>query len=128
MGIGVTETNDNLDYDLLKTQRDEDRKMAYSTSTSVVIDEVDYLLIAMEEVYLFFQFISYDYEKNSIITSNKSFGNWQELFADPVITTVILDADSIIVKLLTLEGIAIDTKAIVLHSRKMFFNKEVIKI
>lgn len=128
MDIGVTDTNYNLNYDLLKTQRDEDRKMAYLTSSSVVIDEVDYLLIAMEVVYLFSQFISYGYEKNSIITSNKSFGDWQELFADPVITTVILDANSIIVKLLTLEDIAIDSKAIVLHSRKMFFNKEVIKI
>jgi len=128
MDIDVTVTNYNLNYDLLKTQRYEDRKMAYLTSSSVVIDEVDYLLIAMEVVYLFSQFISYGYEKNSIITSNKSFGDWQELFADFVITTIILDANSIIVKLLTLEDIAIDSKAIVLQSRKMFFNKEVIKI
>ena len=38
------------------------------------------------------QFISYRNEKSStIINSNKSFGDWQELFADPVITTGILD-------------------------------------
>jgi len=32
------------------------------------------------------------YERSStIITSNKSFGDWQELFGDPVIATAILD-------------------------------------
>jgi DNA replication protein DnaC len=44
------------------------------------------------EAYLFFQFVSYRYEKSStIITSNKSFADWQELFGDPVIATAILD-------------------------------------
>jgi DNA replication protein DnaC len=43
-------------------------------------------------IYLFFQFVSHRYEKNStIITSNKSFADWQELFGDPVIATAILD-------------------------------------
>jgi len=44
------------------------------------------------EAYLFFQFISYRYEKSStILTSNKSFGDWQELFGDAVIAAAILD-------------------------------------
>jgi hypothetical protein len=44
------------------------------------------LPIDSREAYLFFQFISYRYEKNStIITSNKNFSDWQELFADLVI-------------------------------------------
>jgi DNA replication protein DnaC len=44
------------------------------------------------EAYLFFQFISYRYEKSStIITSNKSFSDWQELFGDAVIASAILD-------------------------------------
>jgi DNA replication protein DnaC len=45
-----------------------------------------------EEAYLFFQFVSHHYERSStIITSNKSFGDWQEIFGDPVIATAILD-------------------------------------
>jgi DNA replication protein DnaC len=81
-----------MDSLIKKLRENKDRKMAYLTSTLVVVDEVGYLPITTEEAYLFFQFISYRYEKNSIvITSNKSFGDWQELFADPVITTAILD-------------------------------------
>jgi DNA replication protein DnaC len=58
----------------------------------VVVDEVGYLPIDSQEAYLFFQFVSYRYEKSStIITSNKSFGDWQELFGDPVIATAVLD-------------------------------------
>jgi len=58
----------------------------------VVVDEVGYLPVDSKEAYLFFQFVSHRYEKNStIITSNKSFADWQELFGDPVIATAILD-------------------------------------
>jgi DNA replication protein DnaC len=80
-------------HSLIKKLRENmERKKAYLTSTLVVVDEVGYLPIDTNEAYLFFQFISYRYEKSStIITSNKSFGDWQELFADPVITTAILD-------------------------------------
>jgi DNA replication protein DnaC len=42
--------------------------------------------------FVFFQFISSRYEKSSmIITSNKSFGEWQDLFGDQVIASAILD-------------------------------------
>lgn len=45
-----------------------------------------------QQAYLFFQFVSYRYEKSStIITSNKSFTDWQELFGDTVIASAILD-------------------------------------
>ena len=58
----------------------------------VVVDEVGYLPIDSREADLFFQFVSYRYEKSStILTSNKSFGDWQELFGDAVIATAILD-------------------------------------
>ena len=64
----------------------------YLTSSLVVVDEVGYLPVDSKQAYLFFQFVSHRYEKNStIITSNKSFGDWQELFDDPVIATAILD-------------------------------------
>lgn len=68
------------------------RQKAYLSSSLVVVDEVGYLPVTTQEAYLFFQFISYRYERSStIITSNKSFGDWQELFGDPVIATAILD-------------------------------------
>lgn len=70
----------------------QSRHKAYLSSTLVVVDEVGYLSVNPQEAYLFFQFISHRYERSStIITSNKSFGDWQELFGDPVIATAILD-------------------------------------
>jgi DNA replication protein DnaC len=81
-----------MDQLVKKIKENQARKKGYLTSPLVVVDEVGYLPIDTQEAYLFFQFISYRYEKSStIITSNKSFGDWQELFADPVITTAILD-------------------------------------
>jgi DNA replication protein DnaC len=48
--------------------------------------------LSREEAHLFFQFVSYRYERSStIITSNKSFTEWEELFGDPVVVTAILD-------------------------------------
>jgi DNA replication protein DnaC len=68
------------------------RGRSYYKSGLVVVDEVGYMPITREESHLFFQFISYRYEKAStIITSNKSFLEWGELFGDPVIVTAILD-------------------------------------
>jgi len=70
----------------------QSRHKAYLNSSLVVVDEVGYLSVAPQEAYLFFQFVSHRYERSStIVTSNKSFGDWQELFGDPVIATAILD-------------------------------------
>jgi hypothetical protein len=66
-----------------------DHKLAIRT---VVVDEVGYLPIDSREAYLFFQLVSHRYEHSStIITSNKSFTDWQELFGDAVIATAILN-------------------------------------
>ena len=65
---------------------------AFLSSNLVIVDEVGYLPVTSQEAYLFFQFVSYRYERSStIITSNKSFTDWQELFGDPVIASAILD-------------------------------------
>ncbi len=64
----------------------------YLNSSLVIVDEAGYLPITTEEAHLFFQFVSCRHEKSStIITSNKSFADWQELFNDPVIASAILD-------------------------------------
>jgi len=65
---------------------------SYYKSSLVVVDEVGYTPINREECNLFFRFIANRYEKAStIITSNKAFSDWAELFHDPIIVTAILD-------------------------------------
>ena len=64
----------------------------YQWSSLVVVDEVGYTPIDREECNLFYQFVAMRYERAStIITSNKAFDEWSELFHDPVIVTAILD-------------------------------------
>jgi DNA replication protein DnaC len=65
---------------------------SYYKSSLVIVDEVGYTPVNREECNLFFRFIANRYEKAStIITSNKAFSDWTELFHDPVIVTAILD-------------------------------------
>ena len=65
---------------------------SYYKSALVIVDEVCYTPIDREQCNLFFRFIANRYEKNStIITSNKAFTDWAELFHDPIIVTAILD-------------------------------------
>ena len=68
------------------------RGRSYHKSALVVVDEVGYTPIDREECNLFFRFIANRYEKaNTIITSNKAFSDWTELFHDPIIVTAFLD-------------------------------------
>ena len=58
----------------------------------LVLDEIGYLPMNHEEASLFFQLVSRRYEKAStILTSNKSYSDWGEIFGDQVIATAILD-------------------------------------
>lgn len=66
-------------------------KHFYSYSL-LIIDEVGFLPIDTEDANLFFQLIAMRYEKRStIITTNKSFNKWGEVFGDTVIANAILD-------------------------------------
>jgi DNA replication protein DnaC len=70
----------------------KERQRGYFKSVLVIVDEVGYTPVTREECHLFFRFISHRYERAStLITSNKSFSDWAELFHDPVIVTAILD-------------------------------------
>lgn len=58
----------------------------------LIIDEMGYLPMSREEAGLFFRVLARRYEKASlIITSNKSFVDWGEIFQDQVLATAILD-------------------------------------
>ena len=58
----------------------------------LVIDEMGYLPMSRDEAGLFFRLLTRRYEKAStIITSNKSFVDWGEIFNDQVLATAILD-------------------------------------
>lgn len=69
------------------------RRLKHFTSYSVlIIDEVGFLPISKEDSNLFFQLISKRYEKHpTIITTNKSFNKWGEVFGDSVIANAIVD-------------------------------------
>ena len=80
----------------LKIDRDAGRigrsRRPYCCSELIVVDEVGYTPIDRDECNLFYSFVSTRYEKAStIITSNKAFDEWSELFHDHVIVTAILD-------------------------------------
>jgi len=58
----------------------------------LIIDELGYLSMTKLTAKLFFQLISKRYEKAStIITSNKPFEQWGEIFNDDVVASAILD-------------------------------------
>ena len=59
----------------------------------LIIDELGYLSLTKQTAKLFFQLISKRYEKGSIIvTSNKPFEQWGEIFAnDEIVAAAILD-------------------------------------
>ena len=58
----------------------------------LILDEVGYLPLNREEASLFFRLLVRRYERASLIlTSNKSFLDWGEIFNDQVLATAILD-------------------------------------
>lgn len=65
---------------------------AYLRPHVLVLDEVGYQPLARDEANLVFQMISKRYEKGSILlTSNKAFSEWGQVFGDEVLATAILD-------------------------------------
>jgi len=58
----------------------------------LIIDELGYLPLSRNEASLFFRLVTRRYERASlIVTSNKSFLDWGEIFNDPVLATAVLD-------------------------------------
>ena len=58
----------------------------------LIIDELGYLPLNRLEASLFFRLVARRYERASlIITSNKRFLDWGDVFNDPVLATAVLD-------------------------------------
>lgn len=58
----------------------------------LIIDEIGYRPFDADAAHCFFQLICSRYEKSSIIlTSNKSYAKWGEIFQDQIIATAFLD-------------------------------------
>nr|WP_281378355.1 IS21-like element helper ATPase IstB [Halomonas organivorans] len=88
-------TLDRLVSTLVRARQENrlDRQLQQLTYPKVlVLDEMGYLPMTREEASLFFRLINRRYERAStIVTSNKSFMDWGEIFGDQVIATAILD-------------------------------------
>ena len=58
----------------------------------IVVDEVGYIPFEAEAANLFFQLVASRYERASVIvTSNKQFGRWGEVFGDAVVAAAMID-------------------------------------
>lgn len=80
----------------LKKAQSENRFMNrlnhYAKYTVLIIDEVGFLPIDTEGANMLFQLINKRYENHStIITTNKGFGKWHEIFGDITLANAILD-------------------------------------
>jgi len=71
----------------------EEKLFSLTKHTLLIIDEMGYLPFEPRQATLIFQLVARRYERGSIIlTSNRSFGQWAEVFAgDSAVASAILD-------------------------------------
>lgn len=96
VGISVYFTNTGNLIERLKTANREgmlEKKLRDLMKYKVlIIDEIGYIPFDEEGAHCLFQLISRRYEKSStILTSNKSYGEWGEIFKDHIIAAAVLD-------------------------------------
>jgi DNA replication protein DnaC len=64
----------------------------YRRFALLIVDEIGYLPVVSGGGNLFFQLVNARYERGAmILTSNRGFGEWGEVFGDPVVATALLD-------------------------------------
>jgi len=69
-----------------------DKLKTFAKYRVLIIDEIGYLPMDIQGANLFFQLIARRYERNTtILTSNKMFSQWNEVFSDLTIASAILD-------------------------------------
>ena len=80
---------------LAKAERDgtlRERIRYLARASLLVVDEIGYLPVTPGGGNLFFQLVAARYEKGAmILTSNRGFAEWGEVFGDPVVATALLD-------------------------------------
>lgn len=80
---------------LTKAEREgnlANRVRYFNRAALLIVDEVGYLPITPAGANLFFQLVNARYEKGAIIlTSNRGFKDWGEIFGDNVIAAALLD-------------------------------------
>jgi DNA replication protein DnaC len=70
----------------------KERISFYTRNALLIIDEIGYLPLQSGGANLFFQLINARYERGAmILTSNRGFGEWAEIFGDPVVASALLD-------------------------------------
>lgn len=64
----------------------------FARASLLIVDEIGYLPITTGGANLFFQLVCARYEKGAmILTSNRGFAEWADVFGDPVVATALLD-------------------------------------
>lgn len=97
----------------------EQRLKHFTSYTVLIIDEVGYLPLDIEASNLLFQLITKRYEKKStILTTNKNFSEWGEIFGDSVLANAILDRLLHHSKVFTIKGRSYRTKDIIKFTEK----------
>lgn len=78
-----------------KAQREgrlRERIRFLSRTSLLIVDEIGYQPLDHDGGNLFFQLVNACYERCAMImTSNRGFGEWAEIFGDPVVATALLD-------------------------------------
>ncbi len=71
----------------------------------LIVDEVGYIPFDPEAASLFFSLVSSRYERSSmIVSSNKTFSAWTEIFGDPVAVSALVDRLVHHAEIVTLQG------------------------
>jgi DNA replication protein DnaC len=69
----------------------EERLVTFSKPKLLIVDELGYLRLEPVAAHLFFQLVSRRYERGAILlTSNRSIGEWGDVFGDAVVATATL--------------------------------------
>jgi len=80
---------------LAKAEREgclRERLRWLARSALLIVDEIGYLPVVPGGGNLFFQLVNARYEKGAmILTSNRGFAEWGDVFGDPVVATALLD-------------------------------------
>jgi DNA replication protein DnaC len=80
---------------LAKAEREgrlRERIRFFCRTSLMIIDEIGYLTVGAGAGNLFFQLVNARYERGAmILTSNRGFSEWGEVFGGPVVATALLD-------------------------------------